>query len=200
MNLLGYIATHGYEEAGPDAADWENDEDYNLITTLVANQASLCNTDPLNGSGYEDAFFAIEYFLNARVPGVFTVTGNLATNTTGPTLRSITENNINGAISMMAYGIYDSIGTDFWDRLVLDRNGGHAVTFARGFRRLATIREVGYRDPDDNNDSASQSPFTLTQFDVEPVEFCVRRHAGRRLLPGKRGPEVALCGAIPAFE
>lgn len=185
VNLLGYIATHGYEDAGPNAADWEQEEDYSLVTTFVSNQASLCNTDPLNGSGHEDAFFAIEYFLNARVPGVFTVTGNLATNTTGPTLRSISENNINGAISMMAYGIYDSIGTDFWGRLVLDRNGGHAVTFARGFRD-GDDREVGYRDPDDSNNSATQSPFTLTQFDVEPVEFVSAGTLAGAFFQGKR--------------
>lgn len=185
VNLLGYIATHGYEEAGPDAADWENDEDYNLVTAFVANQASLCDTDPLNGSSHDDAFFAIEYFLNARVPGVFTVTANLATNTTGPTLRSITENNINGAISMMAYGIYDSIGNDAWDRLVLDRNGGHAVTFARGFRD-GDDREVGYRDPDDDNSSSSQSAFTLTEFDVEPVEFVSAGTLAGAFFQGKR--------------
>ena len=36
VNLLGYIATHGYDNAGPDAADWENDEDYDIITLFVA--------------------------------------------------------------------------------------------------------------------------------------------------------------------
>ena len=45
----GYIATHGYEDAGPNAADWEQEEDYSLVTTFVSNQASSPRTDPLNG-------------------------------------------------------------------------------------------------------------------------------------------------------
>ena len=169
-NLLGYITTHGFEDVGPREADWENEEDYGVVTAIISNQASLSSTQPLNGTSSGGAFDALVYFLNARAPGVFSVTSNSATNTTGPTLRSIVENNVNGAISMFGYGIYDSLGEDEFGRLVLDRNGGHAVTFAQGFC-LGNDQEIGYNDPDDSTITSTQSNFSLDQYDVESTHF-----------------------------
>jgi hypothetical protein len=169
-NLLGYIGTHGYPDAGPGSADWEAEEDYELITTYIANMASLAGTSGTSGTSHDDAYDAMVYFLNARVPGVFTVTENMATNTTGPTLRSIVDNDVNGAITSMVYGIYEDIGDDVWGRKVLDRTGGHCVSFTRGYRSGST-REIEYMDPDDNRNSSTQSNFGAESYDVEAVNF-----------------------------
>ncbi|MAT81367.1 MAG: hypothetical protein CMJ29_06940 [Phycisphaerae bacterium] len=170
-NLTTYIGLHGFPSVGPDAADWENEEDYELITTYISNMASLCSTDRNDGTAHDDAYDGLVYYLNARCPGCFTVTENMATNTTGPTLRSITENNVNGAISTFGYGIYDDIGDDIWGRRVLERNGGHAVTFVRGYRD-GSDREIGYNDPDDFSSAwATQSTFVTREYEVDPVSF-----------------------------
>ena len=169
-NLLGYIGTHGYPEVGLTAADWEKEEDYDLVTTHIANLAALAGTDAMTGTGHMDGYDAIEYFLSCRTPGVFNVTQNLATNTTGPNLRSIVENDVNGAITAMGYGIYDCIGIDVWGREVLDRTGGHYVTFTHGYRDGST-REISYRDPDDSSNSSAQSNFKNREYDVDAVYY-----------------------------
>lgn len=169
-NLLGYIGTHGFPAIGLTAADWENEEDYSLVTTNISNMGALCNTGATTGTTHMDSYNGFSYFVNARCPGTFTITENLATNTTGPTLRSISENNANGAISEFCYGLYDRLGTDVWGRNVLQRNGGHAVTFVRGYRN-GSNREIGYSDPDDSTDSTTQSTFSETSFDIDPYEF-----------------------------
>lgn len=169
-NLLGYIGNHGFPSAGPNGADWENDEDYDLITTYIANMGALAGTTGVGGTSHEPAYEAMKYFLSCTAPGVFTVTENLATNTTGPTLRSIAENNVNGAISSLCYGIYDDLGNDVWGRKVLDRNGGHCISFVRGYRNGST-REIAFMDPDDSSDASTQSTFGAEDYDVEQVEF-----------------------------
>ena len=169
-NLLGYATSHGFPSVGVNAADWENEEDYSLITTIISNLGNLCNTGAFNGTSHMDAYDGMSYFLNARCPGCFTITENLATDSTGPTLRSISENNVNGAISEVSYGIYDHIGTDMWGRDVLERDGGHAVTFVRGYRSGST-REIGYNDPDNNSSSTTQSNFSERAYDVDAVPF-----------------------------
>ena len=169
-NLLGYMGTHGFPDIGLTAADWENEEDYNLVTTYISNMGILCDTSPTSGTGHMDSYYGFRYFVNARCPGAFTITENLATNTTGPTLRSISENNANGAISELCYGIYDRLGSDVWGRNVLQRNGGHAVTFVRGYRN-GSIREIGYSDPDDDSADTTQSNFSETSFDIDAYSF-----------------------------
>ena len=169
-NLLGYIGTHGFSDAGPSEADWEADEDFDLITTYVNNMGGLAGTTGTGGTYHEPAFEAMEYFLECRLPGVFTVTENLATNSTGPTLRSIAENNINGAITSFCYGIYDDIGNDLWGRKVLSRGGGHCISFVRGHRSGST-REIEYMDPDDSSSSSTQSTFGAESYDVNAVSF-----------------------------
>ncbi|MBT5657556.1 MAG: hypothetical protein HOI89_07220 [Phycisphaerae bacterium] len=169
-NLLGYIGNHGFPDAGPDSADWEADEDYDLVTAYISNMAALAGTSGTGGTYHQPAYDAMVYFLNAREPGVFTVTENLATNTSGPTLRSIVDNDVNGAITSFCYGIYDDIGNDVWGRKVLDRNGGHCVTMVRGYRDGST-REIEYMDPDDSSDETTQSTFSAEEFDVESVNY-----------------------------
>lgn len=169
-NILGYIGNHGFPGAGPDSADWEADEDYDLVTTYIANMAALSGTSGTGGTYHEPAYDAMVYFLNAREPGVFTVTENLATNTSGPTLRSIVDNDVNGAVTSFCYGIYDDIGNDLWGRKVLKRTGGHCVTMVRGYRDGST-REIEYMDPDDSSDETTQSTFGAESFDVESVGY-----------------------------
>ncbi|MEE2908484.1 MAG: hypothetical protein VX527_11720, partial [Planctomycetota bacterium] len=169
-NLLGYIGTHGYPEVGLTEADWEGEEDYDLVTTHVNNLAILAGTNAMTGTDHMDGYDAIEYFLSCRTPGVFNVTQNLATNTTGPTLRSIVENDVNGAITAVGYGIYYCIGTDIWGREVLDIDGGHYVTFTHGYRNGDT-RKISYRDPDDDNNSSTQSDFENEAYDVDAVYY-----------------------------
>lgn len=169
-NLLGYAGMHGFEDLMRGGADWEAQEDYDYVTTIIANMASLAGTTGTGGTYHAPAYEAMSYFLQCRTPGVFNVTENLATNTTGPTLRSISENNINGAISSLCYGIYDELGEDIWGRLALERNGGHCVSFVRGYRN-GSSREIEYMDPDDNNNSSTQSNFGAESYDVEAVNF-----------------------------
>jgi hypothetical protein len=169
-NLLGYIGNHGFPGAGPDSADWEAEEDYELVTTYISNMAGLSGTTGTGGTYHQPAYEAMAYFLNAREPGVFTVTENLATNTSGPTLRSIVDNDVNGAITSLCYGIYDDLGGDLWGRKVLKRNGGHCVTMVRGYRS-GSNREIEYMDPDDSATETTQSTFNAEKFDVEEVQF-----------------------------
>ena len=194
-NLLGYIGNHGFPGAGPDSADWEAEEDYELVTTYISNMAGLSGTTGTGGTYHQPAYEAMAYFLNAREPGVFTVTENLATNTSGPTLRSIVDNDVNGAITSLCYGIYDDLGGDLWGRKVLKRNGGHCVTMVRGYRS-GSNREIEYMDPDDSASETTQSTFNAEKFDVEEVQFVkastlfgasfVGSRAGSRDLAGKR--------------
>ena len=169
-NLLGYIGDHGFSDVMNADADWENEEDYDYVTTVVNNMGLLAGTSGTGGTSHQPAYEAMDYFLECRAPGVFTVTENLATNTTGPTLRSIAENDVNGAITALCYGIYDDIGNDLWGRKVLDRNGGHCISFVRGYRSGST-REIEFMDPDDSSNSSTQSTFGAEDYDVEPVEF-----------------------------
>lgn len=169
-NLLGYIGDHGFPSVMNAGVDWENEEDYDYVTTMIANMAALAGTSGTDGTYHDPAYDAMVYFLDARAPGRFTVTENLATNTTGPTLRSIAENDVNGAITALCYGIYDDLGEDVWGRLALQRTGGHCISFVRGYRSGST-REIEYMDPDDNSDSSTQSTFGAESYDVEAVEF-----------------------------
>ncbi|MCH2134751.1 MAG: hypothetical protein MK116_13495 [Phycisphaerales bacterium] len=170
MNLMGYIGTHGFPSVGLTAADWENEEDYSYVTTLIEDMANLSNTHRIDGTNYNNGYNGLVDYLDAACPGVFTVSGNLATRTTGPTLRSLSENGINGAITKFGYGRYYLAGTDIWGRLVLTRDGGHAVSFVEGYRSGDT-RNISFRDPALNYDFTTQSTFVSMQYDVEPIPF-----------------------------
>jgi len=169
-NLYGYATTHGFTGLGPIVGDWEAEEEYDAVTGVISCMASWSGTTGTGGTYHEPAYLATMNYVNTFAPGQLTVTENLATNTSGPTLRSIVDNNVNGAITALCYGIYDDIGDDWWGRKVLSRTGGHCVSFVRGWRS-GSDQEIKYMDPDDNSNSSTQSNFGAEDYDVESVNF-----------------------------
>ena len=166
VDLFGYASLHGFPTLQPVAADWEAEENYDQVTDLIALLGWMCGTTSLGGTSMSNLATGAESYLHINLPGLMTVTQHLSTTTSSPMLSDVAESNINGAIAMVGYGIYDEIGEDPFGRLVILRDRGHGVVFTEGWM-AGDSGQFFYRDPADSEYLNTQSTFKNTERWVE---------------------------------
>ena len=112
MNLLIYIANHGYPQVNPGPGFWDNPALYNLATTWIDALGQLMDTDPGEpplgtgcGTGATEAHAALTAWLQPY--GIFVVGDQESVQDFNPTFASIAKSLINGNVGTMTYGRYE---------------------------------------------------------------------------------------------
>ncbi len=164
-DLLGYMASHGEPALGPVFADWENQIDYADVTDFIDDLGDDMGTSGTGGTFGTPAYAAM---INRVVwpSGMRYLVGHeFRTNSNVVTLREMARSGINqDAIQTVCYGFYNPTGT-FDGDTVVTRNGGHCMTFM-GAERLGSDRHLWANDPDDSNNTATQSSFGADDWDA----------------------------------
>ena len=164
-NLLGYMSSHGEPGLGPDFADWENEVDYADVTDFIDDLGDDMLTTGTGGTAGLPAFATMfnrvvfptgfRYMVGYEFRNSFNVV----------TLREMTRSGIfDDAIQTVCYGRYDTIGS-LWGSTVIDRTGGHCMTFT-GSERSGTYRHMWANDPADSSVLSTQSTFGADDWDT----------------------------------
>ncbi|HAW95581.1 MAG TPA: hypothetical protein DCX60_04825 [Phycisphaerales bacterium] len=157
-DLLAYMASHGEPALGPVFADWESQVDYADVTDFIDDLGDDMGTTGTGGTSGSPAYVAM--FNRVVWPsGMRYLVGHeYRTRSNVVTLREMAKTGMDlDAIQTVCYGFYNPIGT-LWGDTVIQRNGGHCMTFT-GAERSGSDRRLWANDPDDSANTATQSTF-----------------------------------------
>ena len=155
INLMAYIANHGFPQVGPGPGNWQLQSKYFEAGLAILTMGQFMDTDPVDGTGGADGLDGLKSWLNGHPE--FTATTYSAASNYAPQLSEMAQVLINGGLVNLCYGRYDEIGT-FGSIPIIQRDGGHCVTLSR-----ATASGEQYvcwvRDPASGGDGGTQSAF-----------------------------------------
>jgi hypothetical protein len=199
MNLLIYIANHGYPAVTPGVGDYTGYDHYAEVTGLLDDLGEAAGLSPGGedpndpdcndengdggdgecgnlpcGSSMTNVFPASQdfgYFGNAEDDLVFTAKW-LTPGAPSSSHASLAAMAFDGAVMQVAYGRYEIAGTiDGFPAWI--RKGGHAVTMNAIFRDGGE-RTLSVRDPaQDDDDIFGPSPFVTKVYDITEVSLLV---------------------------
>ena len=156
INLMAYIANHGFPQVGPGPGNWQLQSKYTEAGFAILQMGQFMDTDPVDGTGGADGLDGLKSWLNGHPE--FTATTYSAANNYAPQLNEMAQVLINGGLVNLCYGRYDEIGTFAGSIPVIQRDGGHCVTLSR-----ATASGEQFvcwvRDPASGGDGSTQSDF-----------------------------------------
>lgn len=175
MNVVAYIANHGYPGLEPGPGVWKKNDppkyEYNMMTGHLGDMGAVMGTSASGGTTGDAAEFGLRYWLNGNpfLNTNFVVSQYRANKSYSPRFEDAAYSAIVlKSLVIPIVGWYtnpDSLGAH-------NRDGGHALTLvhAEGDFDSAT-GVVGVRDPASPNDGhlLSQSAFTVDYYDVENV-------------------------------
>lgn len=171
MNLLGYIANHGYAAVRPYPNDWQqgppnNPGVYNEMTLDLIQLGIDMQTDPVNGTGGATPEPALQDWLDFYAPGKFAVTHDWADETYSPVLKDAALLAIAGSLVEPVVGWYTNKDTN----LAHVRKGGHAISLASAMGP-GDQQQWGIRDPASPNDgqTMSQAAFKTDVYQVKDI-------------------------------
>lgn len=166
MNLMMYAAKHGFPGVSPGPANWQSQALYNAATLNLAVMGTNMGTDPFSGTSGDGALAGAQDWLYDT--GAFTVSIDYASGNYCPNLTTLSKTAIDGAICCYAYGRYETIGG--MDGVpVLQRTGGHMVSFVKSLRLGAFYQKCWCRDPADDAADCSQSPFVSREHEITSI-------------------------------
>lgn len=148
VNMMAYIANHGFPGVMPGPGFWQGSSKYNDATAAIDLMGAFMGTSATGGTGGNGWYTGAWVWLLPSGKFVTNLYG--ASGTYSPTQASMTQTAMNGAIVSFAYGRYKKVGT-YLGLPLLDRDGGHAVTLSRSMASGAA-RKIFCRDPADPND------------------------------------------------
>ena len=164
-NLLTYLSTHGEPRVGLRFADWEAEEDYLLTTTFIAALSTEMWTDGFRGTSFANAFEAMKDRVVSPTDGRFLVGSEYWSPSNVVTLREMARTGIrNDAIQNVHYGRYEVIG-ELLGTTIIDRQGGHAMTFT-GAERSGSYRRLWANDPWSDRAYDTQNRFVANDWDA----------------------------------
>lgn len=165
VNLFCYAANHGIPSAYPGPGNWQSQSRYADATTAIFSTGVVMGTDEETGTGGAGGLDGLNYWAgqsNALITIRLSKTGSYT-----PTVAKMTKLACQGWILSFAYGRYEIVGSQGGDP-ILDRTGGHAVTFVRSQRNDSEYF-MRYRNPADDDELHSQSDFAVKH--VNPVTY-----------------------------
>lgn len=174
VNLLAYVANHGFPNVGPGPGNWEvsppaNLAGYNFMTGTIFLVGFSMGTNPTKGTGSSKK--TVELQLETAYPGQFIVVEVFANQNWSPRARDASRWAIWGAAVNVGMGWYTNADEDQAHMRV----GGHVVTLAEGVDDGNT-RTLGLNDPARPDDGmiTTQSAFVADQTDFHPQTqyFC----------------------------
>ena len=164
-NLFAYIAQHGDTSVSPGDHNWISSTNYTTATNFISTLASKMSTSDCNGTSNSDAYKGAKDLMRSEAGSDFVVEHESWSIFNVVTLKEMTRESVdNKAIQEFAYGKYETLGTNACGETVINRKGGHAMTFV-GALRSGTTRKISYHDPDDDTNTASQSAFVTSEKD-----------------------------------
>lgn len=166
INLMAYIANHGFPQVGPGPGDWQSQSNYLDATLAILDMGQFMDTDPVDGTGGADGLDGLKSWLFAHPE--FTATVYSAANNYAPDLSEMAQVLINGGLVNLCYGRYDQVGTFGGSVPVLERDGGHCVTLARAAATDGEQFLCWVRDPASGGDGFTQSTFENRSLDLQP--------------------------------
>src|SRR5262245_43050088 len=143
MNLMAYVANHGYSSQAPGAAYWQSQSKYNDAGWAIFAMGTLMGTSATDGTGggFDDGATA---WVN---PALFNVSSYHASGFYSPTIVNMTQSAMGGNIVAFAYGRYDYLGDiEPGAPHVGERTGGHVVTLSKAVRGGDDLI-IAVRDP-----------------------------------------------------
>ncbi len=165
VNIFAYAANHGFPSAYPYSGNWQSQAKYSDATTAIAFVGGLMSTDAQDGTGGSGTTAGLN-FLSAQSGSLIYFKLSKAVNYT-PTVAKMAKLACQGWIISFTFGFYDVIGSS-GGYPVVDRDGGHAVSFNRATRSGSSY-QLKYRDPADDNSLTTQSVFSNQV--VTPVTY-----------------------------
>ncbi len=162
MNVLAYIANHGFPTVPPEQHYWSDPDTYNVATGSMLIFGLLMNTSPTGGTGWD----GVENGLQALLPlDKFTYKMYIADNTYTPRFKEMAQTAFNGSLIQLCHGWYVETADD-GGTPVITRNGGHCLTMTRAYAGFFSD-SLYVRDPADDPANTSQSPFVERIYEVE---------------------------------
>ncbi len=176
MNMLMYIANHGFPLMGPGPGNWQSNTVpvYNGAGLSSDNMGALMGTTTTGGTGGNGWYNGTRLWINmTAVSGQFTVTPYYMTPTFTPRFSNLAEVAIGGSLVSLGYGRYEVVDETVLSVEVGERVGGHIVTFVRGSSN-GFSHTFAVRDPADDPNNTSQSLFTNRNLDAinRTILFC----------------------------
>jgi hypothetical protein len=185
LNVLAYIANHGFPEVTPGFGFWDSytTANYNKIGNVLKDLGNRMYTDPSDGTqkGWWYAAllgkpFIMAYPYYGLVPySKFTVSAYFKKDSYVPRLSTITKSAIlNNGLVPLTHGWYKSTG-GLPDRPAFIRDGGHCLTLQAVSGTLNSPFKVYLRDPSSEVEASSysQSTFASNKYSAEGVEVCL---------------------------
>ena len=169
MNLLAYVASHGYPGVVPGDNDWTatNKGQYNEMSLFLLFLGGMMGTDPMKGTSGNGITNAMTVFLD---PTLFAVDNIYASKTFCPVIKDLGMMAIQGRLVDPVIGWYTYPDTP----LPHGRSGGHQVTMSEvdsGSQFLSGLTQIGIRDPaNDSFNLFAQSPYATDTYNTEDVQ------------------------------
>jgi hypothetical protein len=161
LNMMAYIARHGYPEIGPGSQNyysWYSPDNVNLATGNLIVMGFVMGTDAFDGTGGNGCMDGLVNWL----PGGFLIFNKWAGNGSPPRVSDLGTHLLLGNVVMPVVGWYDTDDYPF-----IYRNGGHALTLTH-VARSGNNYEIQWRDPaNEQDDLATQSLFTSHAYSTQ---------------------------------
>jgi len=161
VNLLAYIAHHGYPDIFPGDHSqffWHSQSAYTESTNALAIMGALMNTSATDGTYGGPAEFGLNLVLDSR----FIVVHRWLHGGETPRFDNIASHLRAKHPVMACVGWYSDDGT------VLTRNGGHCFAVVK-VQRSGDAREITIHDPaNEQSNLFTQSPVLQQTYDIEP--------------------------------
>ncbi len=195
MNMLMYMANHGFPQVAPGPGSWTGYDTYYDVSSYLDDLAELMQICPGGddpdcsggacdedgdctlscGGGGSAAFDGLIEWLGPEADK-FNITMNYASGNWAPRLHYIAQIAVSPGAPLMrvSYGRYATVSYTPGGDPIRKRSGGHAVTFAGAFAN-GNEKYLSTRDPaqdEEPSDVFGQSPFTTQQYEVD--DFYVR--------------------------
>jgi hypothetical protein len=174
VNLIAYIAAHGYPLLGPGPGPWGPEADlnqpkYKQATATILQMGGQMGTDAVTGTAGGMKPGVDAWFANNGLSGSFVVDNYYAHGGYTPRFADAAMLALQGRLVNVVVGWYDE--SPIW--LGFARDGGHVMTMAEARIAVgpnATSREIGLRDPgNDSADKTHQSTFMTDEYGVAEV-------------------------------
>jgi hypothetical protein len=174
MNLFAYAANHGFSYLAPGAGNWQSDSLYDEATDAIAELAGYMGTSGTGGTDGSGQAHGSWEWLSLYSLGLLTRTTSFLDLNNDPSMRGMALKNLAGGVVAFCYGRYEITGSfDGWP--LLNRTGGHCVSFVEA-ERNDTTRRLRYRDPADDSTDATQSPFISQEVGVTRTKVAFFAH------------------------
>lgn len=160
-NWLAHVADHGYPAVFSGPRSWQSQANYNYVSGRDAYLGGLMGTSATGGTGGDGWLSGAAVYLWLTAPFKFEVTADYSS----PTELTVFADHILGGMTAIAYGRYTLDSPNHYTR-----SGGHVISLV-GMRNECSAGQTVFRvrDPADDADNTTQSPFATADIAVQPV-------------------------------